>query len=97
VIDLRLLEHWLREQYAREVLRRALPSSWRNDPRPKMEDVREFYVEAMLQNKAVRAACPAGAWLEYIELDWIEDDEAIDALLVEVLVAASPSSDETAV
>jgi hypothetical protein len=56
VIDLRLLEHWQREQNARETLRRALPSAWRDDSRPKMEDVREFYVEAMLRSKVVRSA-----------------------------------------
>ena len=49
MIDRRLLEHWQRERAARTRLRRALPASWRDDPRPKMEDVRELYVEAMLE------------------------------------------------
>jgi hypothetical protein len=49
MIDRRLLGHWQRERAARAQLRRSLPPSWRNDPRPKMEDVRELYVEAMLQ------------------------------------------------
>jgi hypothetical protein len=49
MIDRRLLDHWQRERAARARLRRSLPPSWRDDPRPKMEDVRELYVEAMLR------------------------------------------------
>jgi len=49
MIDSRLLEHWQRERRAREQLRRSLPSTWRNDPRPKMDEVREMYVEAMFR------------------------------------------------
>jgi len=49
MIDSRLLEHWQRESRSREQLRRSLPSTWRNDPRPKMDEVREMYVEAMLR------------------------------------------------
>jgi hypothetical protein len=49
MVDRRLLKHWQRERAARAQLRRSLPQSWRDDPRPKMEDVRELYVEAMLR------------------------------------------------
>jgi hypothetical protein len=51
MIDDRLLDHWQRESAARARLREALPASWRNDPRPNMEVVRELYVEAMLRMK----------------------------------------------
>jgi hypothetical protein len=51
MIDRRLLEHWERERAARERLRAALPQSWRDDPRPNMDIVRELYVEAMLRLK----------------------------------------------
>jgi hypothetical protein len=51
MIDDRLLEHWEREQAARARLRNQLPASWRNDPRPNMEVVRELYIEAMLRLK----------------------------------------------
>jgi hypothetical protein len=51
MIDRRLLEHWERERAARAQLRDALPASWRNDPRPNMDEVRELYVEAMLRLK----------------------------------------------
>jgi hypothetical protein len=51
MIDRRLLEHWERESATRAQLRRALPASWRNDPRPDMDVVRELYVEAMLRMK----------------------------------------------
>jgi len=36
MLELRLQEHWERERDARDRIRRALPPSWRNDPRPKM-------------------------------------------------------------
>jgi hypothetical protein len=49
MVDQRFLEHWQRERAARERLRRSLPPSWRNDPRPKMDEVRELYIEAMLR------------------------------------------------
>jgi len=51
VIDERLLEHWSRESAARARLRESLPASWRNDPRPNMDVVRELYIEAMLRLK----------------------------------------------
>jgi len=49
MIDRRLLRHWQRERAARERLRASLPPSWRNDRRPKMNEVRELYVEGMLR------------------------------------------------
>ena len=49
MIDRRLLRHWQRERPARERLRASLPPSWRDDPRPKMDEVRELYVEGMLR------------------------------------------------
>jgi hypothetical protein len=52
MIDRRLLEHWQREQAARSRLRDSLPSSWREDPRPNMDAVRELYIEAMLRLKS---------------------------------------------
>ena len=51
MIDRRLLEHWERESAARAQLRNSLPASWRNDPRPNMDEVRELYIEAMLRMK----------------------------------------------
>ena len=51
MIDDRLLGHWERERAARDRLRNALPPSWRDDPRPNMEVVRELYIEAMLRLK----------------------------------------------
>ena len=51
MIDDRLLEHWTRERAARDRLRNSLPPSWRNDPRPNMDMVRELYIEAMLRLK----------------------------------------------
>ena len=51
MIDRRLLAHWERERAARAQLRESLPASWRNDPRPNMDEVRELYIEAMLQLK----------------------------------------------
>ena len=58
MIDRRLLEHWERESAARAQLRKSLPASWRNDPRPNMDVVRELYIEAMLRMKQ-RPARPA--------------------------------------
>ena len=51
MIDNRLLDHWHRERTARDQARAALPASWRDDPRPKMHEVREAYIEAMLELK----------------------------------------------
>ena len=48
MVDRRLLEHWQRERAARARLRSSLPPSWRDDARPKMVEVRERYIEAML-------------------------------------------------
>ena len=58
MIDDRLLTYWERETAARTRLRNSLPDSWRNDPRPNMEVVRELYVEAMLRLKADPSAQP---------------------------------------
>ena len=57
MVDERLLEHWTRQRAARARLRNSLPPSWRDDPRPKLGDVRELYVESMLEMKR-RAAGP---------------------------------------
>ncbi len=51
MIDDRLLGHWERESATRARLRNSLPPSWRNDPRPDMDVVRELYIEAMLRLK----------------------------------------------
>ena len=51
MIDDRLLTYWERESAARARLRDSLPESWRNDPRPNMDVVRELYIEAMLRLK----------------------------------------------
>ena len=51
MIDDRLLAYWERESAARDRLRNQLPASWRNDPRPDMDVVRELYIEAMLRLK----------------------------------------------
>ena len=58
MIDDRLLAHWEREQAARNRLRDSLPASWRNDPRPDMDVVRELYIEAMLRVKQELSARP---------------------------------------
>jgi hypothetical protein len=58
MIDDRLLGHWERERAARARLRDSLPQSWRNDPRPNMDVVRELYIEAMLRLKQEPAARP---------------------------------------
>jgi hypothetical protein len=59
MIDDRLLEHWEQESAARERLRNSLPASWRNDPRPNMDVVRELYIEAMLRLKRQPSVRPA--------------------------------------
>jgi hypothetical protein len=51
MIDDRLLAHWERENTARARLRNQLPASWRDDPTPNMDAVRELYIEAMLRLK----------------------------------------------
>ena len=58
MIDDRLLAYWERESAARDRLRNQLPASWRNDPRPNMDVVRELYIEAMLRLKQEPAAPP---------------------------------------
>jgi len=58
MIDDRLLGHWERERAARARLRDSLPQSWRNDPRPNMDIVRELYIEAMLRLKQEPAPRP---------------------------------------
>jgi hypothetical protein len=58
MIDDRLLAHWERESEARARLRNQLPASWRNDPRPNMDVVRELYIEAMLRLKEPPAPRP---------------------------------------
>lgn len=49
MIDDTLLEHWQRQRASREQARASLPASWRDDPRPEMNEVCETYIEAMLQ------------------------------------------------
>ena len=58
MIDDRLLAYWERESDARARLRNQLPASWRNDPRPNMDIVRELYIEAMLRLKQEPSAHP---------------------------------------
>ena len=55
MIDRRLLEHWQRQNAARRQLRAALPPSWRDDPRPKMDEVRELFIEGMLRMRGPTA------------------------------------------
>ena len=59
MIDDRLLTYWERESAARARLRNSLPESWRNDPRPNMDVVRELYIEAMLRLKQQPTVQPA--------------------------------------
>ncbi len=59
MIDDSLLAYWERESAARARLRKQLPASWRNDPRPNMDVVRELYIEAMLRLKQQPTAQPA--------------------------------------
>jgi hypothetical protein len=56
VADTRLLEYWRRERRARERARASLPASWRRDPRALMVDVREMYVEEIVELR--RTATP---------------------------------------
>jgi hypothetical protein len=58
MIDDRLLAHWERESATRARLRDSLPASWRTDPRPNMDVVRELYIEAMLRLKQDPGARP---------------------------------------
>jgi hypothetical protein len=48
VVEERLLQHWKRERTERERVRSGLPPSWRDDPRPEMDAVRETFVEAIV-------------------------------------------------
>jgi hypothetical protein len=48
VVDQRLLDHWRRARRARERARASLPASWQRDPRPAMVEVREAYVEGIV-------------------------------------------------
>jgi len=59
MVDRRLLAHWERERAARAALRDSLPRSWRDDPRPRMDLVRELYVEAMLRMQGTPTRLPA--------------------------------------
>ena len=58
MVDRRLETHWQRERRARERARASLPHSWLNDPRPAMVDVREVYVEGIVELK--RRQAPRG-------------------------------------
>jgi hypothetical protein len=49
MIDYRLLEQWQRAHATRERARASLPASWRDDPRSKMREVCEVFIEAMFQ------------------------------------------------
>ena len=61
MIDDRLLLHWKHVRRAREQARASLPASWRDDPRPKMDEVREMYIEGMLRmNGSSRVAAISG-------------------------------------
>jgi hypothetical protein len=60
--DERLLEYWRREREARDTARARLPASLRDDPRPRMRDVCETFIEAMLEMD--RASRPAVAIAE---------------------------------
>lgn len=54
MVDRRLLHHWQREQRARQRARASLPPSWRRDPRAAMADVREAYVEGLVEMRRSR-------------------------------------------
>ena len=60
MVDERLLQHWKRERTARERVRAGLPPSWRDDPRPEMDAVRETFVEAILSMQRPSPLKPAG-------------------------------------
>ena len=49
MVDERLLEHWQREREARDNARARLPVSLRDDPRPRIRDACETFIEAMLE------------------------------------------------
>jgi len=51
MVEYRFFDYWERERAARERQRAALPASWRDDSLPRMHEVREAYVEAMLDLK----------------------------------------------
>ena len=46
-VDMRLLEHWKRQQAARTRARNALPERWLEDERPEMHAVTDAYVELL--------------------------------------------------
>ncbi len=48
MVDRRLLAHWKRERAARERARASLPREWREDERPRMTEVRETFVEGIV-------------------------------------------------
>jgi hypothetical protein len=48
MVDRRLETYWRRERRERERARASLPPSWVNDPRPEMVDVRETFVEGLV-------------------------------------------------
>lgn len=49
MVDRRFELYWRRERRARERARASLPKSWVEDPRPAMADVRETFVEGMVE------------------------------------------------
>lgn len=53
MVDRRLQTFWERELRARARLRAGLPESWRDDPQPAMLNVREHYVEAILEMRRI--------------------------------------------
>lgn len=53
MVDTRLQMHWQRERRARERARASLPQSWLRDPRPAMADVRETFVEGIVDMRRV--------------------------------------------
>jgi hypothetical protein len=56
-VDDRLLEHWQRVRTARELAHAARRVSWRDNPDPKMHEMRDTYVEAMLHlDRSLRLA-----------------------------------------
>jgi hypothetical protein len=56
-LDTTLLAHWQSQQSARARARRRLPPGWLDDPRPRMGEVADIYVEFFAQTE--QAAAPA--------------------------------------
>lgn len=54
MVDRRLELYWHRERRARERARASLPKSWLDDPRAEMVDVRETFVEGMVDMRRER-------------------------------------------